>query len=189
MNLFFDLGGAGTPELCLRKSDPWVTKPLKTRNTHLLLVDPATGAATIVAWNVGGGLGYNDLALNPVTSVLYGSQSLNRYGLYTIDTASLAETLVGDLGGNVRALAWSPDGTTLYGFRNSTFGAIDPTTAEFTAIGDPGIDLVGGIAFQPGTGTLFAVTDQAAGLYTMDLTSGAATFVGDPGDSYNSLEF
>src|SRR3989304_1042477 len=34
MNLFFDLGGAGTPELCLRKSDPWVTKPLKTRNTH-----------------------------------------------------------------------------------------------------------------------------------------------------------
>src|SRR3990172_10454166 len=33
MNLFFDLGGAGTPELCLRKSDPWVTKPLKTRNT------------------------------------------------------------------------------------------------------------------------------------------------------------
>src|SRR3990172_11874050 len=35
MNLFFDLGGAGTPELCLRKSDPWVTKPLKTRNTPL----------------------------------------------------------------------------------------------------------------------------------------------------------
>src|SRR3990172_10962062 len=34
MNLFFDLGGGGTPELCLRKSDPWVTKPLKTRNTH-----------------------------------------------------------------------------------------------------------------------------------------------------------
>src|SRR3989304_9667733 len=33
MNLFFDLGGGGTPELCLRKSDPWVTKPLKTRNT------------------------------------------------------------------------------------------------------------------------------------------------------------
>src|SRR3989304_1905925 len=35
MNLFFDLGGGGTPELCLRKSDPWVTKPLKTRNTLL----------------------------------------------------------------------------------------------------------------------------------------------------------
>src|SRR3972149_2722749 len=38
MNLFFDLGGAGTPELCLRKSDPWVTKPLKTRNTQKMWV-------------------------------------------------------------------------------------------------------------------------------------------------------
>ena len=56
-------------------------------------------------------------------------------GLYTIDTASFAETFIGDLGGNVRALAWSPDGTTLYGFRDSTFGTIDPTTAAFTPIG------------------------------------------------------
>src|SRR3972149_6558625 len=36
MTLFSALGGAGTPELCLRKSDPWVTKPLKTRNTRSL---------------------------------------------------------------------------------------------------------------------------------------------------------
>ncbi len=88
-------------------------------DTNLLLVDPNTGTSTIIASNVGGGRGYNDLALNPVTGVLYGSQSLNSWGLYTIDTASFAETYIGDLGGNVRALAWSPDGATLYGFRNS----------------------------------------------------------------------
>ncbi len=156
---------------------------------HLLLVDPATGAATIVASDVGGGYGFNDLALNPATGVLYGSQSLANHGLYTIDPASFAETYIGDLGGNVRALAWSPDGTTLYGFRDSIFGTINPTDATFTAIGDPGLFYVGGIAFQPGTGTLFAVQNIYLGLYTIDLATGVATFVGDPGDRYNSLEF
>ena len=126
---------------------------------NLLLVDPATGTATIVASNVGGGAGFNDLALNPVTGILYGSQSLANPGLYTIDTVSFEETFIGNLGGNVRALAWSPDGTTLYGFRDFTFGTIDPATAQFTDVGDPGIGFVGGIAFQPGTGTLFAVTN------------------------------
>ena len=56
---------------------------------------------------------------------------------------------------------------------------------------DPGIGFVGGIAFQPGTGTLFAVTNNRGtlGLYTIDLATGAATFVGNPGNDYNSLEF
>ena len=158
---------------------------------NLLLVDPATGAATIVASNVGGGAGFNDLALNPVTGVLYGSQSLANPGLYTVDTVSFEETFIGSLGGNVRALAWSPDGTTLYGFRDSTFGTIDPATAQFTEIGDAGIGYVGGIAFQPGTHTLFAVANVRGvqGLYTLDPTTGAATLVGDPGEDYNSLEF
>ncbi len=158
---------------------------------HLLLIDPATGAATVVASNVGGGAGYNDLALNPVTGVLYGSQALNSSGLYTIDTVSFAETFVGGLGGNVRALVWSPDGATFYGFRDSTFGSINPATAAFTPIGDPGIGVVGGMAFQPGTGTLFAVTNNrgAVGLYTIDPLTAAATLIGNPGNDYNSLEF
>ena len=86
-------------------------------------------------------------------------------------------------------LAWSPDGAILYGFRNSSFGTIDPTSAEFTEIGDSGLGFVGGMAFQPGTGTLFAVQNQAWGLYTLDLTTGEATLVGDPGAAYNSLVF
>ncbi len=158
---------------------------------NLLLVDPNTGTSAIIASNVGGDRGFNDLALNPATGVLYGSQSLNSWALYTIDTVSFAETYVGDLGGNVRALAWSPDGATLYGFRNSEFGTIDPGTAEFTVISDPSIGFVGGMAFQPGTGTLFVVTNirGALGLYTLDPTTGTASYVGDPGADYNSLEF
>jgi hypothetical protein len=160
-------------------------------NTNLLLVDPNTGTSKIIASNVGGGRGFNDLALNPVTGVLYGSQSLNSWGLYTIDTASFAESYIGDLGGNVRAMAWSPDGTTLYGFRDSQFGSIDPGTAEFTVISDPSIGFVGGMAFQPGTGTLFVVTNNRGvlGLYTLDVTTGSASYIGYPGADYNSLEF
>jgi hypothetical protein len=158
---------------------------------HLLEVDPTTGAGTILASNVGAARGFNDLARNPVTDVLYGSQSLNSQGLYTIDPQSFAETFIGNLGGNVRAMAWSPDGATLYAYRDSTFGTVDPTTAAFTSIANSGIGFVGGMAFQPGSGTLFAVTNNrgATGLYTVDVTTGAATLVGNPGSDYNSLEF
>jgi hypothetical protein len=156
---------------------------------HLLLIDPATGAATIVASNVGGGNGYNDLARNPITGVIYASQALNTAGLYTIDPETFTETFVGNMAGNVRAMAWSPDGATLYGFRNSVFGTINPTTAFFTPIGDSGIGFVGGIAFQPGSGVLFAATNQAPGLYTINRTTGAASFIGDPVEDLNSLEF
>ena len=142
-------------------------------NRNLLSVDPNTGASTIIASNVAGGRGYYDLALNPVTGDLYGSSECCGYGLYAIDASSFAETYIGDLGGYVGAMAWSPDGATLYGFRYSQFGTIDPATAAFTPINDPGIGYVGGMAFQPGSGTLYVVSNDYFGsLYTLDPATG-----------------
>lgn len=156
---------------------------------NLLTVDPATGEGTIVASNVGGGQGFNALARNPVTGLLYGTQSLASQGLYLVDPSNYSESFVGTTGGRVRAMAWSPDGSTLYAFRDFEFGTIDPDTAAFTSIGSPGLNRVGGMAFQPGTGTLYAVTNIDVGLHTIDLATGASTFVGNPGDRFNSLEF
>ncbi|MEX0936841.1 MAG: hypothetical protein WDZ59_03200 [Pirellulales bacterium] len=160
-------------------------------DTNLIIIDASTGESSIVASDVGGGAGFGALARNPVTGVLYGSQAQGRSGLYTIDTQTYVETFVGNLGGSVRALAWSPDGSELYGFRDFTFGSIDPSTAAYTPIGDSstGGSFVGGMAFQPGTGTLFAVTNNSPGLFHISLDDGSATSVGSPGQGFNSLEF
>ncbi|MFN0020991.1 MAG: beta strand repeat-containing protein [Pirellulaceae bacterium] len=161
-------------------------------DVHLLSIDPATGVATILASGVGGGSGYNDLARNPVTGVLFGSQARNNSGLYQLSTSPFTETLIGFMGGNVRGLAWSPNGAILYGYRDSVLGTINPGTAAFTPIADSGIGFIGGMAFQPGTGVLFAVTNVRGvqGLYTINTTTAAATFIGNPGSNdYNSLTF
>ena len=48
-------------------------------------------------------------------------------------------------------------------------------------ISDPGIGFVGGMAFQPGSGTLFVVTNNRGtlGLYTLDPATGAANYIGE----------
>src|SRR5262249_47415277 len=104
------------------------------QNAEFLRVDAATGAATVIAGGVNAGRGYTDLARNPVTGILYGSGARGDSGFYRVDPATGAGTFIGNLGGQVHSLAWSPDGTTLYGVRTGQFGTIDVSTGAFTFI-------------------------------------------------------
>ncbi len=69
--------------------------------SSLFTVDKGTGAATFVGEHgveIGRSLMYSDLAFHPQTNVLYvtGSTSASRSGLYTVDKATGAASLVGE---------------------------------------------------------------------------------------------
>ena len=61
--------------------------------------------------------------------------------------------------------------------------SIDLATGAYTKIGAVGFSDVEGLAFQPGTGTLFGYDDVTDKLITIDLTTGAGTAVGSAGVS------
>lgn len=73
---------------------------------------------------------------------------------------------------------------TLYGvggfgpFSVQTLYTVDPVTGFATAVGSTGIDEINGLAFDRSTATMYAYTTDAE-LYTIDLSSGAATLVAD----------
>jgi hypothetical protein len=81
------------------------------------------------------------------------------------------------------AMDFNGDGSVLYGItHNATpglqlFGTINQTTGEFTAIGSPGVVEAnwGGLSFDATTGTMYALA--GANLYTINVATGAATFV------------
>jgi hypothetical protein len=78
-------------------------------------------------------------------------------------------------------LQLSPDGTVL-----SDIGTVATSTGITVAIAD--------LAVQPGTGTLFAISNEfggvaPGGLYTINPTTGAATFVGSTGQFFGSIAF
>jgi hypothetical protein len=170
-----------------------VTAPLalyaSNQNAQWLEIDPATGAARLIASDVNNGYGYADIARNPVTGVIYGTGARNDSGLYTIDPATGAGTLIGTPGSGTHSLVWSPDGGTLYGVSLGALGEIYPSTGEFTyLVSAP--DFVHGLAFQPGTGTPYAVVGRFSGaLYTVDPGTGAFNFVASLSRAYLSLEF
>jgi hypothetical protein len=159
------------------------------QNARYLSVNPVTGAATVVSNGVNNGRGYTDLARNPVTEVLYGSGARGDSGLYIVDPQTGAGTLVGFSGNGMQSLVWSPDGTTLYGVDQGRFGTIDAGTGAFSFVASAP-DFVHGMAFHPGTGTLYAVVGRGtASLYTVVPGTGAFSFVGSTGNQMLSLEF
>jgi len=138
----------------------------------LLLVSPATGLAADMFASTGGPVG--GLGIVDQTT-----------GLYTFigdpTTSSALSGIDFDLSGNLFGSENSrnaPSPSTLImiepttGSRLATIG----TTKDASGVGIKITDL----AFQPGTGTLFAFTNQGI-LYTVNTTTAVATRVGDSG--------
>lgn len=131
-------------------------------------------------------------ALTMAQPILYATQAcgrcdpLTQTGLYTIDPASGAPTLVGDTGESITGLDFHPLTGVLYGTttRNSanpsSLITIDPGTAAVTVIGPHGVDQhITDLSFAP-DGTLYGWAEPGADdVVTIDLLTGAATLVAD----------
>ena len=120
------------------------------------------------------------------------NQANNLFG--TLDLLTGSFTQVGSsLGGTIyNDVAYNPANGTVYGIANNcvdlvTFNTMDGTVNEVAPFSGSNLPSGGSgiesIAFQPGTGELFGCAQN--GLYTIDPSTGVATFVGSFGSPYN----
>ncbi|MDG3008426.1 YncE family protein [Paludisphaera mucosa] len=152
-------------------------------------VDASTGVATPLGSSFGftgvTGLGYDSAA-----GVLYGLDR-DTDQLLIVDPATGSATAVGPLGVDIVAadVAFDSANGLLYmvDYRLAQLFTIDPTTGAAALIGAS----VGaqGLAYDSVTNTLYAsrdtFNDVTSGLYTIDVATGAATFVGGFGQGVN----
>ena len=167
------------------------------RSFHLLTVDTATGASTVIGTADSPGLGWTSLSWDASTTTLYGvTYSQSRSGftttLYTVDPVTAATTLVGPITGIgdpssgtlLGALAVDSKGL-MYGIDlvADDFVAIDKTTGAAAVIGSLGFDAnyAQAMDFDDYTGTLYyAAFNNSTGeaeMYTIDQASGALTLI------------
>ena len=100
--------------------------------------------------------------------------------LGTVDVSSGAVNVIGYMGQAMTDIAFDPNGN-LYGITFGSLFSIDKNTAATTYIGNLGTT-VNSLVFDS-AGTLFAANSA---LYTVNVSTGAASLVGGGGTGYNS---
>ncbi len=159
--------------------------------SNLIRINPATGGITIV-----GPLGVtlmHGLEYNPADDTLYGvaRPSGSPAALYRIDRSSGAATLVVPLSvTGMFGLAYQSTTGVMYVAEifSQNLYTLDLTTGVLTLVGNfgvlgaPFVQIGMGMAFDPGWGLLATdnrgVAGQANHLYRVDMSTGAATFIG-----------
>lgn len=148
---------------------------------RLVSINTTTGAATAIG-NLGSG--FNDMGLAYGGGVMY-MAATNSDGdvgsLYTVNLATGTATKIGDFArGLVRSLGYY-DGQ-LFGWSNTdTLLSINTATAQTTTIGAFGFNPVtggrDGMDIDPATGVIWGLGDDEARTYTINATTGVASFV------------
>lgn len=149
----------------------------------LYRIDPATGAATMLApVRIAGKqpISAISLAIHPVTGKVYGVTAglTMARSLVSIDPASGNVTLIGPLGEVVSDLAFSGDGT-LYGWLPSRnrLATIDLESGRAAPLGESGIAGImgGGMAIDDRGVAYVAATGATGTLDTVDIRTGHGT--------------
>ncbi len=162
-------------------------------NQRLYALDPLSGGAELIGgFKVSGFMA--GLAYDAANDRLYGVTTATDL-LYRIDRDTGTATPVGPLGVSLmHGLAFDPVNGMLYGTHGpagesgllNRLYRIDPLTGEAAVVGEIGFfddsgGQVFGLAFQPGTNTLFGVLaggGAKGGLITIDTVTGAGALVG-----------
>ena len=106
----------------------------------------------------------------------------NGFGIINLMNGNF--TQIADLGSTLyNDIAYAPNGT-LYGLANNGASLVtfDRTTGAVTPVASLGGSGIESIAFNPNNGALFGASES--GLYTIDPTTGQASYVGDFGSPY-----
>jgi hypothetical protein len=92
-------------------------------------------------------------------------------------------TEISSLSGTYNDIAYAPDGS-LFGLYNNGASLVtfDKTTGAATPVASLGGSGIESIAFNPNNGVLFGASES--GLYTIDPTTGQASYIGDFGSPY-----
>ena len=151
----------------------------------LYSIDPSSGAMTFIGNGSAAG-GFNAIAYDVTTTTMFGCDyNGSSCGLYSIDLTSGANTYIGDvgLGALVIGLACDASGN-LYAadLFTDVLISVDKVTGAGTVIGPLGIDInyAQDLEFDNANGTLYLAGYTSTGqLYTVDPSTGSATYVGD----------
>jgi hypothetical protein len=164
----------------------------------LLTIDPATGAETgavpitIAPTVAGAPPGHmTSIAFDPVSGVLYGNTTIG-FGapfdaLYSIDPTTGDTTFIGRITfDNVFALGFDQLGN-LFGVADASDELISISLASGngTFIANMQVGALFDIASRPEDNAMFAVDTTTNSLYTLDVTNGALTGIGDYGAPLN----
>ncbi|MBO9664906.1 DUF4394 domain-containing protein, partial [Dokdonella sp.] len=153
-------------------------------DSGLYWVDTATGAATQISASAGGADVWA-MTADPTTQKLFWIGPSLDQELSTVDPATGATTLVAAISGaaagdTITGIAANAQGQ-LYGIDadSDSLISIDKATGDTAVIGSLGMDAnnVAGLVFDPASGTLY-FADGATGMYTVNVTTGAATLIG-----------
>lgn len=141
-----------------------------------LLEIPTDGSGATVI----GGDGQEGLAYDPVSGTLYGAIN----GAFTtVDPATgLDQTTLAAPGADVEGIAWGNGGVYGIAGNDSNLYFYDPGTDSWSTVGATGVTWDdAGLAFDPGTNTLYAKGDQDSNLYSIDPATASSTLIGDTG--------
>ena len=128
-----------------------------------------------------GSLAMSARAQNDVYAVEFNTGD-NGFGIINLMNGDFTE--IADLGSTLyNDIAYAPDGT-LYGLANNGASLVtfDSTTGNVTPVATLGGSGIESIAFDPNNGVLFGASES--GLYTIDPTTGQASYIGDFGSPY-----
>jgi hypothetical protein len=160
----------------------------------------------IVLWELystvrGGSIGIAKMAFDNAGNLLgfeNRRDSVQSYALYSIDTATGAETFLSSYedGGVDCCFGFtysSLDDEFIFSPRigggQSQLETIDPTTSARTTVGPTGLGLMNGLAGSVAGAVYGSLRTTNTGLYSVDGNTGAATLVGSTGIGINSMSF
>jgi hypothetical protein len=167
--------------------------------SNLIRIDPNTGAllSSIGITTGGSAISIADLAVQPVTGLLYGIQSPQDQSggqgkLYTINPATGVATLVGNTGDFFASIAFAPNGTLYMSAADLDFATgqdinialkiLNPSNA--TVISSvSAAEFYGALAVSP-EGVIYGGNGDQGQLFRINATTGAETLVGSTGRNF-----
>jgi len=176
-------------------SAPFPPPPQGPLFSDLIQLNPTNGTLISDVPITSGGtpLSIADLAIQPVTNVIYAVSSphgtLPPGQLYTVNKTTGVATPVGTPGTFFASIAFTPNGT-LYeavadfagmGPINPRLQILNPLTGAPTGAPVPTAFFFGALGPGPNNTFLYAGTGDESGLYSLNPATGAATFIGDTG--------
>jgi hypothetical protein len=156
---------------------------------QLYTIDEATGDATVVGPT--GVTEFQGLAIRPSNNELFGAATnITETTLYRIAAAhgdALPYTTVNVA--NMRAIAFSEDGTLYGGTTAGHLYSIDPETGVATLIGQATGIAYSGLSVSPTSGMLWGSVRGVIGrdrIYTVNTSNGDTTLIGRTGDNMDT---